>query len=75
LINNATVFDEPYQCNHIVTKFKVIFSNNLKKCVRKISGLKLLLYKVDIVCSVLKGAEKPTCTRTQNREKHNFGLI
>jgi hypothetical protein len=72
---SRNVFDEPYQCNHIVMKFKVILSNNLKKKYAwKITGFKSLLHENDIVCFVLKGTENLPLTRMQNREKHYFGL-
>jgi hypothetical protein len=41
----------------------------------KKSGLKVWFYENDFVCFVKKRVWKPTCTWTQNREKHYFGLI
>jgi hypothetical protein len=67
---SANVFDEPYQCNYIVTKFKVILSNNLKKICKENRGYFRKWHRLFFV----KRGWIPTSTRTQNREKHYFGL-
>jgi hypothetical protein len=73
-LDQQMIFYEPYQCNHIVTKFKVILSNNLKKYGSKMSEFKSWLYENDIVCFVFKRAENLP-TRRRKTEKHYIGLI